>query len=256
MFRYPLDQDTTNELYAHLLNHDKHGRESIKKLLGILSQALNETEDEETYWQEEASNAIKFHQRLKVDHENRIFDEKNTRLARSMEVKPVVASENPAFTEARAVVAEQKATIDVSKESHLNKIEESFGEAWTEEDLAKHFNEQVPVRSKKKDKEKNPDFHKMSLQDIEAWEKKQDNSNDIYKISARVKNLARGSGGVLTPVGDMLCNSFTHVLKDMYDFFETIPDKDIRIKCIERMRRHEGMPGTLVSAAGAGVTRK
>lgn len=249
MYRYPLDQETTNELYAHLLNHDKYNRESISKLLSVLAQALSETEDEETYWQEEAQSAIRFHQTLNVDHENRKFDENNLRLARNM----VPKTPRPAIPNIPEVLPPPP--VDLSKEFALNKSEESFGPAMTEEELARHFNEVPKIRSKKKDKEKNPDFQRMSIKEIEEWEKKQDNSNDIYKIKARVANLARGGGGVLTPVGEMLCNSFVHVLKDMYDFFDTIQDQDLRIRCIERLRKHEGMPASLVNAAGAGVKK-
>jgi len=54
----------------------------------------------------------------------------------------------------------------------------------------------------------------------------------------------------------MLCNTFVHVLKSIYDFADSIEDKDTKIKLIEIMRRHENMPANLIAAAGAGVKGK
>jgi hypothetical protein len=92
----------------------------------------------------------------------------------------------------------------------------------------------------------------MSLEEIEEWEAKQDNSNEIYKIAARVKNLARGGSLNLTPAGEALCNTFVHVAKELYDFAEKIEDKDLKIKLTELIRKHENMPATLIAAMGAG----
>lgn len=104
--------------------------------------------------------------------------------------------------------------------------------------------------------EKEP-FKNMTLEQIEEWERKQENANDIWKVKSRVQNLASGiSGGNLTAVGTMMVNSFVHVVKDLYDFAETIPDKSLRIALIERVRKHESMPGTLIAAASAGVKSK
>lgn len=88
----------------------------------------------------------------------------------------------------------------------------------------------------------------MSIDELKEWEEKQDNSNDIYKIKARVANLARGGGASLTPVGEMLCNAFVHVAKDLYDFAETISDPAVKAKLIELIRKHENMPANLIAA--------
>jgi len=141
--------------------------------------------------------------------------------------------------------------LDIFEEGKLNAAERDFGYAWTEEELAKHFGEAPPVSKPKK-----KPLHEMTIDEIESAEKAEDNSNDIYKISARVKNLARGGNANLTPMGDMLCNSYTHVLKAFYAFAETLnqPAKDALVLLI---RKHEDMPGNVISAAGVGVkTRK
>lgn len=46
----------------------------------------------------------------------------------------------------------------------------------------------------------------------------------IYAIAARVKNLARDSDAHLTPLGESLCNLYVHVLKEFYEFAETLPE--------------------------------
>lgn len=78
--------------------------------------------------------------------------------------------------------------------------------------------------------------------------------NDIYFINARVKNKARaGSGGVLTPVGDILCNSMSHVLKKLYEFSETLDDVNKeKLKAI--LQKAEEMPGDVICASRAGIT--
>jgi len=48
--------------------------------------------------------------------------------------------------------------------------------------------------------------------------------NDIYNISGRVKNHIAKKDIALSPVGNILVNSYTLVLKDIYDWAETIPE--------------------------------
>jgi hypothetical protein len=71
------------------------------------------------------------------------------------------------------------------------------------------------------------------------------NNNDLYAIDARVKNLARDWDASLTPMGVILCNHFTFVLKDLYDFSETLTNKD-KEKLQEILRSHEGMPRKII----------
>lgn len=137
--------------------------------------------------------------------------------------------------------------LDYAEEQKLNMAEEDFGTPWTEVELAKHFNEPPPPE---------PVPNKLTNGEILAQEIAQDNSNDIYKLSARVKNLARGNGMGLTPMGDVLCNTYTHVLKAFYTFAETISDQDTKDKLVRLIRTHEDMPGNVIAAAGAGVKAK
>lgn len=76
----------------------------------------------------------------------------------------------------------------------------------------------------------------------------EENSTDIYRVAARVKNLARADGGALTPVGDILCNSYVHVLIALYDFAETI-DASKREELMSLIRANENMPANILSAA-------
>lgn len=131
-----------------------------------------------------------------------------------------------------------------------NNEERRFGEEMSEEDLQKHFKEapkaNLPVKR----------LNDMSMDEIKDWEKAQDNSTDIYKIAARVKNLARGGNAALTAQGDMLCNTYVHVMKSFYDFASTIVDNATREELIQLIRSHENMPGNLIAAAGVGVKKK
>lgn len=127
-------------------------------------------------------------------------------------------------------------------------VPEDSGDTMTEEELARHFGESLPPIVEVKP------ISKMTVEEVGEWEKAQDNSNDIYKIAARVKNLARANGTAsLTPVGEALCNTFVHVAKTIYDFAETVSDPTIRIKLIEVMRSQEGMPANFIAAHHAGV---
>src|SRR5271166_880769 len=135
-----------------------------------------------------------------------------------------------------------------AEEAKLNEAESKFGPQMSESELAALMNVPVPAP---KPVDKIPE----TAEEMEEWERKQENSNDIYKISARVKNLARGSGGSLTSVGDMLANSYTHVLKSLYDFAETIPEP-YKEKLIELIRFHEKMPADVIASAGVGVKQK
>jgi hypothetical protein len=68
-----------------------------------------------------------------------------------------------------------------------------------------------------------------------------DKSSDIYAISGRVKNIIAFSDIALSPVGNILVNSYVLVLKELHDFADKLPVpyneelKDLLIK-------KEGMP--------------
>lgn len=48
--------------------------------------------------------------------------------------------------------------------------------------------------------------------------------NDVYAISGRIKNIIAREDVALSPVGTVLVNYFTLVLKDLYDFADTLED--------------------------------
>jgi hypothetical protein len=134
-------------------------------------------------------------------------------------------------------------------DAQISAKESEFGEEMSEAELEKAFG----AAGRAQPVEQSKPLNKMSLDDIKSWEAQQNNSTDIYKIKARVSNLARETGGSLTGQGDILCNTYVHVLKSFYDFAEKIEDPTTRIRLIELIRSQEGMPGTVISAAGAGV---
>lgn len=223
--KYPIDPTTFVENVNHLVQHDKSQNLLIQKMSDLLSEAMDREGDSDCEWYNETEGLLKDLHALKMYHESRRFNEDNLRM--------------------QTGDTSTKSMVGILNE---NSLPESEGEM-SEDDLAKLFKEK---RSTKKKEVVKP-LSKMTLEEIEEWESKQDNSNDIYKIKARVANLARGPGVSLTPQGEMLCNTFTHVLKALYDFTETIEDKDLKINLIKVIRNQEGMPGVLISAAGAGV---
>lgn len=91
----------------------------------------------------------------------------------------------------------------------------------------------------------------MSIEQANSFiemEKDSNNQNDIYKISARVKNLARTSGAKLTDQGTSMCNLYTHVLKSLYLFSNKIQDSALKSEYIELVRSHENLPGNIIVA--------
>lgn len=256
--KYPLDEATLNESLGHIIAHERAQRLTIQLITGLLIEAMATDEiDGEEEWYKEADKFLQLQQQLKMDHENRIFDEDNLRKARNMLPKDRTPSIHHSVARATSPVnapvlsGTGSGLFDAMRDQNLNKHENSFGEELSERDLAAHFSES-PAKSKKK-KEKKTKLENMTLDEINEWEAKQNNSNDLYKIKARVANIARGSGASLTEHGEALCNTFVHVLKALYDFAEQIEDKSTRIKLIETIRKQEGMPGNLIEATKAGV---
>ncbi len=149
-------------------------------------------------------------------------------------------------------VGESIGQFDAISDAKQNAKEEEFGPEMTEEELAQSFGEKIQPKKVLTGKP----LSKMSLDEIEAWERSQDNSNDVYKIKARVSNLARESGGQLTGQGEILANTYVHVLKSFYDFANSVKDSDLKIRLNQLIRSHENLPGMVISAAGAGIRNK
>lgn len=80
-------------------------------------------------------------------------------------------------------------------------------------------------------------------EEAEAWEKEQDNANDITKVNGRIKNLAREEVRTnLTPVGDALCNMYTHHIMKLLRFADKITDESTKESYLAMIRDEEAMP--------------
>lgn len=236
MNKYPLDYQGIADLTRDIVQSAQATGEIITRLSDLLDQALQDSDGGvDGGWQDEAEELLAALKKREADFDLHRFNQTNGHNVRQVSPYP------------------DTRPMDPFQEGKLSAQESSFGEEMSEEDLAKHFREPAPKKKKKREKE----ISKMTLREIEAWEKAQDNSNDIYKVSARIKNLARqGAGANLTPAGDVLCNSYTHVIKSFYDFADKIEDADTKIKLIEKIKSNEGMVSQVISALGAGVTVK
>jgi hypothetical protein len=228
MNKFPLDQEGIQEIANNLVAHNAAQSSTIDSLVKYLREAMTYVpKDEEGTWYEQAEQLLQNIHKRKIDFSNFRFGQQNGG-HRSNELSPY--TEGP---------------VDGSPPGHV--VESEFGEEMSPEELAIYFNEELPKKEKKGKK-----VSDMTLEEIEEWEKKQDNSNDIYKIAARVKNLARSDGqAALMPAGEALCNVYTHVLKAFYDFADTLPPEH-RVRMYDLIRHHEGMPGNLI-AAGVGT---
>ncbi len=49
-------------------------------------------------------------------------------------------------------------------------------------------------------------------------------SDSVYAISSRIKNIVAVEDIALSPVGNILVNYYTLVLKDLHDFAEHLPE--------------------------------
>lgn len=250
--KYPIDSQTINTMQAHLVAHERAQNDLIMALYVCLAAAMDEMGMEDTEWYPEAKKLMEFREKLKTYHENRIFNEKNGH-AEHLVMSPETVKANYAEMVPSLGIGQ---ITDAETNVKMNEAEKSFGEEMSAEEVARLFKEPVRKDKDKVDMSQKQPFKGMTLEEIEEWEAKQQNSNDIYKIKARVQNSAVAVSGNLTPVGEMMVNSFVHVLKDLYDYAETLNDKESKIKLVERVRKHEGMPGNLIAATKSQVSVK
>lgn len=226
MNKYPLDSQGVQNIAQDFLVHDKSQREIIQKLSSLLSQAVSniDAEGNVPFLQEVDEFLRSLHNR-QIDFDTLRFDQENGH--KLNEISPYSGN---------------SITMNMFEEGKYNSIESGFGESMTEEELAIHFKEPLPKKKEGKA------ITNMTIEEINELEAAQNNSNDIYKISARVKNLAREGGAALTGTGESLCNTYVHVMKSFYDFASTIQDKETKIKLTELIRKHEVMPADFISA--------
>lgn len=224
--KYPLDDQTFAENLTRFLEHNKGQIAVIDNLKTLLEEAMDREGDADCDWYKESEQVLKDLHALKMYHDSRRFNEGNGHYEPKEAAAEIFSDGQPDAPE---------------------------GGEMSEAELARMFKEK---RSNKEVKKLGKSLKEMSLEEIEDWESAQDNSNDIYKIKARIANLARGPGMALTPVGEILCNSFVHMLKSLYDFADTIQDKPLKIQLIAIIRNQESVPGTIIAAAGAGVKKE
>lgn len=139
---------------------------------------------------------------------------------------------------------------DVKINQKLNGVEEDFGGEMSPSEIAQLFGEQTPSsKVNGVDMSIKDPFHGMTLDEINEWEKTVEESNNIYKIKARLQNHW---GGELTPAGEALLNTFAHIFKDLYTFAGTIYEKEIRNSLVERIKKHEKAPAGLIATTARG----
>ena len=218
--KYPLDRQGVENIVHDLLQTDASNRYLISELHHFLKLAIEYGSGDTADWYPDAKSLMLDISTRKMTFDSFRFDQNNGHKL------------------------DQTSPYDDFDSYQPNLVQD--GE-FSEEELAKHFGERVQP------KKKEVEVDKMTLQEIEEWEKKQDNSLDIYKVVARVKNLAREGGGNLTSTGEMLINCYTHVLMALYGFAEKLDDKDVKIKLTELIRANENMPANFMAAVNAGV---
>jgi len=224
--KYPLDEISFAETLTRFLEHNKGQVAVVAQLTQLLTEAMDREEDADSEWYVECEDVLKDLHALKIYHESRRFNESNGHYE------------------------SKEAASEMFRDDNQDAPE---GGEMSEAELARMFKEK---RATKDAKKLGKTLKEMSLEEIQDWEAAQDNSNDIYKIKARIANLARGPGMALTPVGEILCNSFVHMLKSLYDFADTMQDKSLKIQLIAIIRNQESVPGTIIAAAGAGVKKE
>ena len=73
-------------------------------------------------------------------------------------------------------------------------------------------------------------------------------NNDIYAISGRVKNHIANADIAISQVGNVLVNYFTLMIKELYDFSDTLPqpNKDAMVKILTS---NEKVPMNIIKVA-------
>jgi hypothetical protein len=131
-------------------------------------------------------------------------------------------------------------------EQQANKMESEWGPPMSETEMAAIFNEKA---SDPNEMPKLPN----TPEEAEKWEQMQDNAEDIYKVKARIQNQVPNN---LTPVGEMLVNSYAHVIKAFYDFAPKLKDEMLREEFKRLIRAQESMPGNFIGATMAQMNVK
>jgi hypothetical protein len=243
--KYPLDEQGIKDIAEDIVQNHRAQMTLIGDLSELLRTAMecvSEEDADEHPWLDDANTLLSSLVSRRVEFENHRFNQKNGYNTTSRSPFP-------------AAPHEHIGPIDIKKEAELNAHEaQEFGGEMSEAEIANLFRDKPAIKSIVKKKKKQPKLNKMSLSEIENWEAAQDNATDIYKVSARIKNAARMAVKAnLTPQGDMIANTFTHVVKGIYDLADTVPDKEIRMKLTKFARSQEEGAAGLISALSSGV---
>lgn len=266
--KFPIDAVTADAFFGHLVAHERAQRQMVQALTELLKEAIESAEmasedGEAPDWHYEAVKLLEIQAKIKMENETRLFNEKN---GHGTPISTLLTPE-VAKTDYSGVKLSPQQITDPELNQQIANAESGFGGELSEAELARMFREgtkkapakKQTLKTMSKEEINRLPVHELQKLVIEAEEEefRQDNSNDLYKIKGRVQNLAVGiSGGNLTAVGEMMVNSFVHVVKDLYDFADTLQDKETRAKLYERIKKHESMPGTLIAAAAGGVKVK
>ena len=166
-------------------------------------------------------------------------------------VVPEKPAESSGIVEVHGKIVKAGEQFDPILDAQISAKEGDFGEECSEEELARRFGETVAPKAPT-----GKSLKEMTLDEIKAWESAQDNASDLYKIKARMSNLARDGGASLTGQGEILVNTCVHMFKSLYDFADTVSDQDTRIKLRNVIRANENLPALVISAARAAVRNK
>lgn len=72
-------------------------------------------------------------------------------------------------------------------------------------------------------------------------------ADDIYQVKARIQNAVQMECGInLNKTGEMLVNTYTHVIVTLYNFADTIKDEETRDNLIKLIKEQEVMPANFI----------
>jgi len=275
--KYPLDPISFNEYITHIIAHSNMQTVLIERFSQLLTHAMDASEHDDDEWFKDAELLFKELRNIKGEHDTRRWNEANYQ--RQVDAGAIKVPKNLPAVLSRAdqhlmvkegppkpnfgvierieqddghIVGLPGLQFDDKLNMKANVEEAKFGPEMSEEELERMFSQKRTKIKKVHPKQ----LSEMTMDEIEEWEAKQNDSTDIYKIAARVKNLARGNNASLTQQGEILCNSYVHVMKAFYDFADKLQDRAIKVQLTQLIRGQEGMPGTIIAAAGAGVKTK
>lgn len=250
-----MDSATFIETANQLLEHNKTQENLVNRVCGLLKESMSYVEEgEEEEWYFQAQTLFVDLHALQMYHESRRFNEDNFRKQFGYEPKARVADSINRINEPVDIpVLEPQDDHGEMSETELNKLFNGNREVKRHKQASSKRG--LRQMSEREIASTSIDKLKELVADATIEEHAMDNSTDIYKIKARVANLARGPGMQLTPQGEQLCNTFVHVLKSLYDFADRVHEEKTRTSLIKLIRSHETMPSVLIAAAGAGVVQ-